>query len=70
MEITNMVVTCKLSDGTVRAIITDRETEVQILKTIRNSSKGELIVSNNPIIGMDIVAPEGYSLNEYINYCG
>lgn len=69
MEITNLVVTCKLSDGSVRAIVTDRKTEVEILKTIRSASlDGELIVSESPLLGIDIITPiGGNTLADYIS---
>lgn len=59
MEITNLLVTCKLSDGSVREVFTNRETEVEILKTIlSNSPNGEINISDKPVYGLDIFLPK------------
>ncbi len=68
MEITNLLVTCKLSDGSVREVFTNRETEVEILKTIlSNSPTGEINISDKPVLGLDIILPKNaLSLSEYL----
>ena len=67
MEIINIVVLCKLSDGTIRGIFTSKEAEVKILDAISSQyPKDEIRVSENHFKGMDIILPEGEKpLSEY-----
>jgi hypothetical protein len=68
MEITNLLVTCKMSDGSVREVFTNRITELEILKTlISNSPTGEINISDKPVIGLDIILPKNApALLDYI----
>ena len=60
LEITSLIVLCKLTDGTIRSINTGRQTELEILRTINSYSDGKFSVSDKPITGIDIEMPKGF----------
>jgi hypothetical protein len=59
LGITCLIVLCKLSNGDIRSVITNREIERDVLFTIINKSGKDLSLSETKIKGIDIMMPEG-----------
>jgi len=70
IEITTLVVICKLSDGTIRTINTDRKAKVEILNTLHSYYPEGITASDKPIVGVKIVLESGVeTLAEYLKRC-
>ena len=56
IKINALIVLCKLSDGSIRSINTDREVELKVIETIEKECNG-ITFSAKPILGVDIEIP-------------
>lgn len=60
IKINALIVLCKLSDGSIRSVNTNRETELMILETLSNCAIDGIKLSADEITAIDIIMPQGF----------